>query len=261
MRSKRWIAAALALVGLAPAALALQISQIEFDLVVEQGQEYTLSFLVRNDSERPQAITVYLGDWDRDLDGTNRFYPPGTVERSLASWLSVAPSKLTLAPEEAQEIVAILRVPPVEEAELSGSYWGIIFVQGQPRPIEQGGTTVMAIERFGVKVYATIAGTEAPAGAVTKLEAAPSDEGFQVAIYYANTGNVHQRVSGKLLVVDRTGAVATELELPEFPILPGGTRRIVADLPALSRGIYQLQALMDYGGEALVAGVTVLRVR
>ncbi len=257
----RWIAVAVVILGLAPLGWALQISQIEFDLQVEQGGVYTISFLVRNDSERPQTVTVYLGDWDRDLDGTNRFYPPGTVERSLSAWLSVAPAQLTLDPGAAQEITATLTVPTSEEAELSGSYWGIIFVQGQPRPIEQGGTTVMAIERFGVKVYATIAGTAAPAGSVPKLEAVPAEQGFQVIIYYANTGNVHQRVRGTLTVVDRTGTVVEELELPEFPILPGATRRLVVDLPTLPRGVYQLQALMDFGGEVLVAGVEMLRIR
>ena len=247
--------------GLGFVAWGLQISQIEFDLVVEQGQVYSLTFLVRNDAERAQTIKLYLGDWDRDLDGTNRFYPPGTIERSLAGWLSLPFTQLTLGPEEAAEVKAELSVPPSDEATLAGTYWGIIFVQGEPRPLEQAGTTVMAIERFGVKVYATIAGTEVSEGRVAKLEVTPGEEGYQVEVYYENTGNVHQRVAGTLEVIDRTGAVVQELELGEFPILPGAVRRVAANLPLLARGIYQLRAVMDYGGETLVAGVTVLRVR
>ncbi|MCD5408024.1 hypothetical protein LR090_02065 [Candidatus Bipolaricaulota bacterium] len=250
-----------AALGVGFVAWGLQISQIEFDLVVEQGQVYSLTFLVRNDAERAQTITVYLGDWDRDIDGTNRFYPPGTVERSLASWLSLPFTQLTLGPEEAAEVTVEMAVPSPEETTLAGTYWGIIFVQGEPRPMEQAGTTVMAIERFGVKVYATIAGTELSQGRVTKLEVDPAEEGYQVVVYYENTGNVHHRVIGTLEVIDRTGAVVQELELGEFPILPGSVRRVVATLPQLARGIYQLRAVMDYGGEALVAGVTVLRVR
>lgn len=239
----------------------LQISQIEFNLLVEQGQVYFLTFLVHNDAERAQTITLYLGDWDRDLDGTNRFYPPGTVERSLAGWLSLPFTQITLGPEEAAEVAVELAVPSLQQAPLAGTYWGIIFVQGEPRPMEQAGTTVMAIERFGVKVYATIAGTEVSEGRVAKLEVTPGEGGYQVVIYYENTGNVHQRVSGSLEVIDRTGAVVQKLELEEFPILPGAARRIAANLPLLARGIYQLRAVMDYGGETLVAGVAVLRVR
>lgn len=173
----------------------------------------------------------------------------------------MVPTELNLGPGEAQEVTATLTIPSRDEVRLDGTYWGIIFVQGEPRPVEQGGTTVMAIERFGVKVYATVAGTEAPSGAVQKLEVSQTDDGFSVAVYYANTGNVHQRVRGTLEVVDRTGTLVQEMTIDPFPVLPGALRRAVVSLPRLPRGIYQLRAVMDYGGSELVAGVAILRVR
>ena len=261
MTRKTLVAVLLIGVALGYLGFGLQISQIEFDLYVDQGETYTFSFLVRNDSERSQTVTIYLGDWDRDVDGTNRFYPVGTIERTLSPWLLVEPARLNLPPGEAQEITATLAVPSREEASLDGTYWGIIFVQGEPRPVEQGGTTVMAIERFGVKVYATIAGTEAPSGVVRAVEATPSDEGVEVRVVYENTGNVKQRVQGSLEVIDRTGTLISEVPIDAFPILPGAQRVVVLTLAPLDRGIYQLRAVLDYGGDVLVAGVTVLRVR
>jgi P pilus assembly chaperone PapD len=249
------------LILLAAGGAALQISQIEFDLQVNQGESYNLTFYVKNDAETSQTVVAYLGDWDRDIDGKNRFYKPGTIARSLCAWLDVEPKRVTLESGEVQRYTATLTIPPREEIPLDGTYWGIIFVQGEPRPVNQGGTTVMAIERFGIKVYATIAGTERSSGEVEKLEVSPTSGGYSVTVYYTNTGNVHQRVTGTVAVLDRTGNEVETIPLPEFPILPGATRRLTAELPALSRGVYLVQAVLDYGGEVKVAGLKVLRIR
>lgn len=239
---------------------ALQITQIEFVLTVEQGGSYQLTFVVRNDSEASQVISLYLGDWDRDLEGKNRFYPVGTISRSLSPWLTLSHTRLALAPGEAREVTVTLDVPSEEERILAGTYWGIVFVQGEPRPIRQGGTTVMAVERFGVKVYATIAGTERPGGEVRALEFVPQEEGYTVQVLYENTGNVHSWVEGVVEVVDRTGTVVQSVSLEQFPVLPGAQRRVTATLPPLPPGIYQVRAVLDYQGEVLVAGVVVVRV-
>jgi hypothetical protein len=257
----KFIGTALAMAAaVAVSGVGLQITQIEFVLTVEQGTSYQLTFAVRNDSEAPQVVSLYLGDWDRDINGVNRFYPVGTIPRSLSPWLSLSHTQLPLAPGEAREVTVTLTIPSPDQQTLAGTYWGIIFVQGEPRPVRREGATVMAIERFGVKVYATIAGTEQPSGEVKGLEFIPQEDGLKVEVLYQNTGNVHSWVEGVVEVVDRTGTVVESVPLERFPVLPGAQRLISASLPPLPAGIYQVRAVLDYQGEVLVAGVRVLRV-
>jgi len=260
-KMKKLAAFAVAILALGCVGQALQINQIEFDLKVDPGKTYTLSFQVRNDAQVSQTITVYLGDWDRSPTGEHRYYPPGTLERSLCEWLTVVPTRIVLAPGETGQITATLTVPSPEERELAGTYWGMIFVQGEPRPMEVEGTVVMAVERFGVKVYATVAGTARTAGVVRKVEAQATSDGVLVKIEYQNTGNVHQEVGGTVRVIDRKGDIVQEKEVEPAPVLPGAERIFEVTLPALPPGIYQVQAMLDYGGEVMVAGVTGLRVR
>lgn len=240
---------------------ALQISRIEFDLVVDPGKPYTFSFQVRNDAQARQTVTVYLGDWDRSPTGEHRYYSPGTLERSLCEWLAVVPTRIVLDPGETGQITATLAVPSSTERDLAGTYWGMIFVQGEPRPVELEGTVVLAVERFGVKVYATVAGTEQTAGVVRKVEAHASSDAVLVKIEYQNTGNVHQEVSGTVQVIDRNGDTVLQEGVEPAPVLPGAERVFELRLSALPPGIYQVQALLDYGGDVVVAGVAGLRVR
>ncbi|MFN4219200.1 MAG: hypothetical protein ACK4HB_08000, partial [Candidatus Bipolaricaulia bacterium] len=72
----------IAALGVGLAALsgqALLISNIEFDLSLPRGASETLSFQVLNNEAEPLEIQISLADWDRDINGENRFYPPGTL--------------------------------------------------------------------------------------------------------------------------------------------------------------------------------------
>jgi len=65
-------------------------------------------------------------------------------------------------------------------------YWAIVFVQGAPRPQQREGATVLAIERFGVKTYETIPGSEVLSGEVKSVRVVENDP-LTFDITFANT--------------------------------------------------------------------------
>lgn len=105
----------------------LEVSQVEFRLELNAGASSTYSFLVRNDEAIVDQVKVYVGDWDRDINGVHRFYEPGTLPRSLASWITVSPREFELKPNEIQEVRFTINVP----AGIEGTYWGGFLVAGQ----------------------------------------------------------------------------------------------------------------------------------
>lgn len=239
-------------------ALALEVNLLEVELTVVPGGQYEFSFVVRNELPAPERFALYPGDWDRDEWGENRFYPPGTRPRSLAPWITLRPASLFLGPGEAREVRGAVAVPPNATA---GTYWGIVFVHGEPRPVEHGGTTVMVAKRIGIKVYATV-GNPRPQGTVRKLEVRGLSP-LWVGLEFVNSGLANLRgVRAEFRVYDAQGQELARVEAAAVPVLPGGSRWIVGETdlrPAV--GTYVVVARVDFGGDEVLGAQATVRVR
>ncbi len=243
---------------------ALLISNIEFDLVLPRGASETLSFQVLNNEAEPLEIQINLADWDRDITGENRFYPPGTLPRSLAPWLSVSPLRFDLAPNEQREIRFSIKVP----SDIAGTHWAAIMVEAapkQPQP-QPPGTTIVVRRRFAVKVLETPPGTGTKDGRITLIDVRGLNPP-NIFIEFENRGTIHTpEVKGRIEIRDDKGAPLEKLEVESFPALPGAKRllkvtsaRKKGDL--LPPGKYLILAILDYGGESLAGGQFVLRIK
>jgi hypothetical protein len=361
--------------------LALQITQIEFDLHLAPGTSETYTFKVINNKSDPQDVSVYLGDWTRTITGENDFLtlnsarwlyarefkqgdefdivyqatiPHGgvsvsgsyasmspsaqgeisgpqnllpieekvptvpsegpvlitrsvesgkedgtvtvnlhvkaiqafaglridevfsshldvvsvdsaggeftTVNRSCGDWITASPRSFRIEPGEAQSITFQMAVP---EGDMSGMYWAMIFVQAAPRPEQREGATILAIERFGVKVYETIPGTSILSGEIRSVRKI-NDHPLTLEVVFANTGNVQLRPTGTVTVINQMGEAVRTLSIREFPLLPGKEQVLSVvdgDSSSLPAGIYRALVTIDYGGDSLAGGTRDFRVR
>jgi len=180
------------------------------------------------------------------------------VERSNGDWLDVTPVRFSLAEGESHDVAFSIRVP--EGA--TGGHWSAIFVEGSPRTEEREGTTVQAVERFAIKVYETVPGTETRSGAVTGVDLLTTDP-LSLDVAFENTGNVQLRPTGTIEIISRTGQVVRELGIEGFPVLPSAVRLLTVtdteDAP-LPPGVYRALVVIDYGGEALTGGTRDFRI-
>ncbi len=183
-----------------------------------------------------------------------------TVSRSCGDWITASPQTFRIAPGATQPVNFRVAVP---NSGVSGMYWAMIFVQGSPRPQQRQGATVLAIERFGVKVYETIPGSEVLSGEVKSVRKVANDP-LAFNVTFANTGNVQLRPTGTIDVISQNGDTVRSLPIDEFPLLPGKDRILsVTDdskspLPA---GIYRALVTIDYGGDNLAGGTRDFRLR
>jgi hypothetical protein len=65
---------------------------------------------------------------------------------------------------------------------------------------------------------------------------------------------------GKVEIRRTDNTLVSTLDIPEFPTLPGATRRLGVPLPRLPRGKYVLLALLDYEGSEIAAGQVDLEI-
>ncbi len=181
------------------------------------------------------------------------------VDRSNGDWLDVTPVRFSLAEGESRDVNFSMWVP--EGA--TGSYWSAIFVEGSPRIEEREGTTVLSVERFAIKIYETVPGTELRSGTVTGVEVITTDPLILEAAF-ENTGNVQLRPSGSIDIISSTGEVVRELAIEGFPVLPGAVRLLTvteAEEAPLPPGVYRALVTIDYGGETLTGGTRDFRIR
>ncbi len=181
------------------------------------------------------------------------------VNRSNGDWITVTPQRFQIEAGQVQDVTFQLDVP----VGVEGVYWGMIFVEGSPRPQEQAGATVLAIERFGVKVYETVPGTEDLAGNITQVRKT-ADDPLTFEIRFENTGNVQLRPTGRINIINQNGETVRNIRIEEFPLLPGKVRIFsVVDTtkPLLTAGIYRALVTIDYGGDNIAGGTRDFRLR
>ena len=182
-----------------------------------------------------------------------------TVNRSCSDWITLSESRLALRPNESRDVTLRVLVPE----GVSGTYWGVVFVESAPTPEEREGTRILSIYRTAVKVYVTVPGTEERAGRVTDVRVTATGP-LTAVVEFQNTGNVQLSVGGAVDVIDQTGATVRSLPIDEFLVLPGGRRELEVVDPSssgLAAGVYQAVARLDFGGENPVGGVRSFRVK
>jgi P pilus assembly chaperone PapD len=257
-RRGRLVALAGVLVAL-PRAASTQVAvdELELHVALRPGmRSATALFHAANRSALPAHATISMQDWDRSETGENRYYPTGTLPTSCGSRVSVFPSVLQLDARSAQTV----RVMVDSVSSLPQGCYTILFVETPPPPRSANTPGVSYTVRYGVKVYIepqTALSAEVTDVAVARADsgkAAADSAGRRLDIIYKNTGARQTVAHGAVEVRRPDNSVVAKLDIPEFPTLPGATRRLGVALPRLPSGRYVLLALLDYEGAEIAAG-------
>jgi len=249
------------------------ISTFVLDMVISPGEIGKDSLLITNNGDSVQYIAIEVADWVPTGPSMQEYLPPGTLDRSLSAWLNFWPSELALEPGEAVQVQVELTAPPTAE----GAYWGMLFVKLLPAPSATGtGATQAHVGLsvlLGVAVYAETDGGELQ-GRVVGFSCEPLDSEKQMmfTLEFEDTGITRLQPTGTIQIRDEEGDIVRELPLPVFTSLPDTTQRLQVALtfipseqpgvenpepvepePPLPPGTYLAIAIIDYGGDALVA--------
>lgn len=233
-----------------PAAVAGQfaVHPVQMDLEAVAGVA-TRTVTVENQSSEPLELRVYLSDFDRAAEGGHQYLSFGEHPSSCEGRLQVFPDQLTLAGNGREELR--LRMQPD-----STSCWGMVFVER--RTLTPSGVTVA--HRIGVKVYAegTVTARE---GRVLNMAVDTTPERAAL-VAFENPGHAILQVEGEIEVRSLAGEVVGVVELERLRVLPGRQRHIRVPITGveLEPGRYLLVAILDFGGDYLAGGQTLLQV-
>ena len=262
-KSAYWtITAIFFLLWACPVEAGFSVAPLRFEFELEKGRTGTASIRVSNNGEKPVSVKVYQNDFRVDLVNQDIILAPGKCKRGCAEWMSISPLNLDLGPKESKNVRITLTVP--EDAK--GTYWAIVFVEqsSKPTPIRKlkGGYSfqVNVKPRWLVRIHENIPGTADKKGRITDISLSPQAEKnpLKIAVEFENTGNTLLRCNGRVEIRDAEGNDVETVQIGSkgrFSVYPDGKRLVSGSLSGkLSPGDYIALAIVDYGGEELVAG-------
>lgn len=235
----------------------ISVSSMLIELEIPPGETYIGSLRINNPGQELEEVEVRVADWNMTADGLTHFFKAGTLPQSLARWIEFSPIRFELKGGETREVKYIVTIPEGEE----GTHWAILFVKGSPKLFteksEKGQFIVRTSFGFGIKIYQTDPNMATREGRITNMDIVKTGErsSLKVKLEFENTGDVHVKAKGRVGLRDEMGETVDQIEIKRFHILPG-TKRIL-ELPyeeeKLSRGKYLALAIIDFGGDYLVA--------
>jgi P pilus assembly chaperone PapD len=248
----------------------LLVDPLEVTIVATGTNRVPASFSVSNTSNEVVQATITRSDWDRAENGDNRFLAAGSTGSSCGANLSVSPLSIRVEPHTSR----VIRLGIQSGAAVPKECWDIFFVEEVPRRASAKGNSLQYIFRTGVKVYVAPPGlsrdgavenmaiedvavprTTASTTPATTVANVPATTKRQISVVFHNTGGTHLLAKGRLEFRRIDNSLAAQVTIPEFPTLPGATRKVMLDVPAgLTPGDYVVLALIDFGGAELVAG-------
>lgn len=219
---------------------------------------------VSNYSDEPMNICVIPADYIRDSEGGVDTPAAGETRHSLFPYVSLSSTYISLEPNSSHNLEYVINL----SEEVQGSRWFALYFEPDLEPSEiedadpdKANFFIQVVVAYRTLILATAVGTEEPNGSITGMRIIEEPAfGFEVDLH--NTGNVYYRATGWLDIRDERGETVTTLSIERSFVLPDQmlTIRVIHDELRLSPGKYLALAVIDFGGDQLVAGQLIFNV-
>jgi hypothetical protein len=247
--------AALLAVGTSPASAQVSVvgSSVE-ERTAAPGERYEGSVLVRNASDRPQAVRVYQSDYSFFADGTSHFDAPGTTPRSNARWITPSVSTLSIP---AQSDVAVTYVVTVPADSLKGTYWSALMIEGEVTPPASSGAREIglgAVVRYAVQLATHLQSSGSRTVSLTNQRLVADSAGVRtLELDITNVGERAHRPALWVEIYDRSGVQRAKVHQQRGLLYPGTSVRQRFTIANLPPGGYKAIVFADTGDDEVLA--------
>lgn len=245
---------------------AVEIDPIRLEHNLDAGKIYSGTFKIKNPSPYTTQVRISTGEYRYVF--SEGMMPPKQGKYLLAScenWFNFEKNTLRLEPGQTIEAKFTINVP---RSAVKEYLCAVIFDEkevpqkpgaGQPQPNIQ----VNIIPRFSIPVYISINGTQKISANISEMSAssAPQKGGQIISLTLENTGNVHIRPFGTLVILNKNGEVVKNLPIGKtLPIFPAYKERIPVICRNLPRGTYTAVATVEISKNNLIQKKTTFSI-
>ena len=206
------------------------ISPLTFELTANPGDVVNNQIKIYNPTDKIVSIKVEAEDF-RAVGEEGKVVTTSESDEdttySLRKWIVMVPTEFTLEPGKEKIVDFIIEVP--ENAEPGGKYGSILA--GITGSISDGGTGAAIATKTGALVLLMVSGDLNEELRVSDFSVPSFSEYGPVLfeIKFENTGTVHVRPRGFIVVTDLFGKKVAELEFSQKNVLPGAIRKNEAE--------------------------------
>ena len=251
----------------AHAQVSVEVSPLRVDLNAGTGgTPYTQAVTLTNRDKVAVRIRARVDDWYLSKDGTPQFVPAeGTLPYSAAAWTRVNPSEQVAQAGETVTVRFTTTTPP---GTTPGGYRTALMFDFEPASGDAAGRgrNVTFKGRIATVVYVTV-GSPKPAVEVVDVQQADPAAGRppSVVATLKNTGRIHVRIKGHMLIYNQAGAEVRRIALPDVPLLPESERNLIVPLAdsgqePLAPGEYRVTFRIDVGLPEVLVGETTVTI-
>ncbi|MBU0456480.1 MAG: hypothetical protein KKA99_06885 [Gammaproteobacteria bacterium] len=241
----------------------IAISPARVEKTITQD-DHSFSITVSNPSTQAEDLIAYTLGMTQSPTGGAIFEEPGEEGPwSVSKLIRLEPTEFRLAPGESQEIKAEVEI----QKDRSGGAYGVVIVSSRPQKASPGSGDLPGIEmgyQVGALVLLTFPG-ETPQGIIRSgkikeiyiIQHRPGEE-VGILTCFHNTGNIHLRPGGDVVIKDSRGRKIAEVPIEPGTTLPDCSRSLQAvwkpkDLPC---GEYTAESRVEFSGGQLIVKET-----
>jgi hypothetical protein len=234
------------------------------------GARYAGTIVVTNRSNEFQEVMVYQRDYTFDANGMTGYDEPGSLPRSNAGWITLRPTRVSIAPGSDAVIDYEVEIPYGDGADLAGTFWSVVMVEritgslvasgDAPATGNQVSVGLEARLRFAVQLATHIGSSSRREAAFSdpRITAEPTGEKGLV-LDLVNTGERGWRPSLWVELFDANGRSVGRHEAKRGLVYPGTSIRQHFDFGALPAGTYEALVAADLGGDEILGAQYTLR--
>lgn len=236
-------------------------------VTVAPGEEYDGKFQVKNDGETEVNLQIILKSFSLTETGAFLLEDIGGIEEhALAEYVNYTPDELSLQPGDSGQVSYHINLPE----GVQGLHWAAFVIRPQETTQQTIGT--QSEEGFLFKVNLEIqyvfqliqypVSPPTPEGRVLTIQVngekgGDGEKSLTVSTTFENTSQTVLRCQAYVEVRDSRGDQILRYDLPENQLVLPEAKRIFSHTfqnVDMGPGEYLILAVIDYGGDHLVAG-------
>ncbi len=235
-------------------ATVLTITPSIFEGVVAPGKTTSQVFELKNGSNFPLPIKSYIRTFEAsDEEGGVAISDQIDLNRlSPASWTQIVEPDFVLQPQSSRQ-VKVNFSPPVDLPP--GGYYAIFFAEPLIPESFLSQSSLQIGGRLGSLMFLIGPGDTIEKGSIASFGLPKyiwRSGSTEANVRFQNTGNVHLRPSGKIIVTNIITKTKKEFEVKEFTALPGKIRQQKVSLANVKwPGKYKAELQINYGRDKI----------
>lgn len=213
------------------------------EIISEPGKKGTGYLYIKNQGSNKQVIVLSIEDWWKKETGLDA---PQNKD-----WLKITPNPdkiLKIGPNKIKKI----KINTFLDKDFLGETMAMLFIAGSDsKAVSSKNLSIRT--RQGVAIYAIAKGTERIENEIISIKSnfvntsSGPTVGFTLVI--KNTGNVHVRPTGKIIIYSNNKQIGEAQIQSGWPVFPNRKQEFnaVLNIYSLESGIYSGKVIIDYG--------------